>query len=449
MKQTSKDCSLSKEAQLSVKWIAPALLIPFAKNSRKHPRSQIELIGRSIKKFGWTNPILIGPGRQVICGHGRLEAALQLGEVVVPTITLSNLSEADRRAYVISDNAIAERSGFDKETLRAELSGLIEIGYDLELTGIDSLTIDTLLSFDEGDSTKDDDVELPPTPEVPVSRSGDLWIIGDHKLLVGDARDLSSYERLLDGERVQMIITDPPYGCAIENNVSGSGRVKHKNFIAGSGETSLTEFGQMLIRPAFKAMARYCQAGAIAFVFTDWRAAPHMLDAASGVFDEVKQLIVWSKTNAGQGAFYRSAHELIYAFKVGPGEHINNFGLGERGRYRTNVWTYPGANVFRKGRLQDLHDHPTVKNKKMIADAILDCSKPGGIILDAFLGSGTTLCAAARIGRRGRGIEIDPKYADVALKRIADEIGEVPKLNGVAMPDVAAARKQEGESNVA
>ena len=448
MEQTSSNCRLSKEAQLNIKWRPPGSLIPYAKNSRKHPRSQIELIGKSIKRFGWTNPILIGPDQQVICGHARLEAALQIGEALVPTIMLDHLSEADRRAYLISDNAIAERSGFDKGILRSELRGLLEIGYDLELTGVDSLTIDTLLSFDEEDSTKEDDVELPLIDAV-VSRIGDLWVIGEHKLLVGDARDTAAYERLLDGDLAQMIITDPPYGCPIAGNVSGGGRVKHENFIAGAGEISLTEFGQTLIRPAFKAMARHCQSGALAFVFSDWRAAPYMLDAASGVFDEVKQLIVWAKTNAGQGAFYRSAHELIYAFKVSPGEHINNFGLGQNGRYRTNVWTYPGANVFRKGRMRDLQDHPTIKNKKMIADALLDCSKPGGVILDSFLGSGTALCAAARTGRRGRGIELDPKYADIALRRTAEETGETPTLDGLPLPDVASARKLEGGRNAA
>ena len=446
MEQTSNDCLLSQEAQLTIKWRPPASLIPYANNARKHPRSQIELIAKSIRRFGWTNPVLIGPDGHVMCGHGRLEAAQLLGEALVPTVTLSTLSEEDRRAYIIADNAIAERSGFDNATLRGELIGLHEIGYDLELTGVDTLTIDTLLSFDEEDSCKEDDVEMPDVPDRPVCRLGDLWQIGDQKLLVGDARDLESYSRLLEGELVQMVIIDPPYGCAIENNVSGGGRVKHKNFIAGAGETSLTVFGQTLIRPSFKAIALHCQSAAIAFVFTDWRAAPHMLDAAKGVFDEVKQLIVWSKTNAGQGAFYRSGHELIYAFKVSPGQHINNFGLGKNGRYRTNVWTYPGANVFRKGRMRDLHDHPTVKNRKMIADAILDCSKPGGIIMDSYLGSGTTLCAAARTGRRGCGIELDPKYADVALRRVAEETGKTPTLGGVQLNEVASAREQEGRA---
>jgi DNA modification methylase len=209
----------------------------------------------------------------------------------------------------------------------------------------------------------------------------------------------------------------------------------------GAGETSLQEFAMTLLRPAFKCMAAHCRDGAIAFVCIDWRGAPHMLDAASGVFHETKQLIVWAKTNGGQGAFYRSAHELIYAFKVIRGAHINNFKLGEGGRYRTNLWTYAGANVFRAGRMQDLTDHPTVKPKKLVMDAILDCSKRGGIVLDAFAGSGTTLCAAAATGRRGRAIELDPKYADVILRRVQADTGAVATLDGVPFDDVARGRR--------
>ena len=435
---------LSRAAQLKIEYRSPGSLTPYANNARKHPKAQIKQIADSIKAFGWVNPLIIDADGGVLCGHGRLEAALSIGCTEVPTITLDQLSEADRRAYIIADNAIAEKSGWMNSTLSSELSGLAEIGYELELTGLDEVRIEALLSFDDDDGAgKNDDVELPEIPNVPVSRLGDIWQIGGHRLIVGDARDPAVYERLLGDERVQMIITDPPYGCRIEGNVSGGGKKVHSDFVAGAGETSLVEFGQTLIRPALKAMATTCSPGAIAFVFTDWRAAPYMLDAAAGVFDEVKQLVVWAKTNGGQGAFYRSAHELIYVFKVSPGKHINNFGLGKGGRYRTNVWTYPGANVFRTGRMKDLNDHPTVKNRKMIADAILDCSKRGGIVLDPFLGSGTLLCAAERTGRLGRGVELDPKYADVAIRRTEQETGKVATLGGVPFADVAATRAKE------
>ena len=432
------DNQLSTSAQLKIDYRTCASLIPYANNARKHPKAQIGKIAASLKAFGWTNPIIVGPDATIICGHGRFEAAKLLGQTHVPTIMLEHLSDADRRAYIIADNAIAEQAGWSKATLASELSGLAEIGYDLELTGFDTLKIDSLLAFDEHDGPCDDNVELPDHSCAPVCKLGDLWTIGDHRLFVGDARDFASYERLLSTERVQLIVTDPAYGCRIKNNVSGGGRKVHEDFIMGAEGGSLREFAMTLLRPAFRAMVGHSCSGAIAFVFADWRVAPYMLDAASGVFEEVKQLIVWAKTNAGQGAFYRSAHELIYAFKVSSGDHINNFGLG--GRHRCNVWTYPGANVFSRGRMQDLNDHPTVKPRKMIADAILDCSKSGGIVLDPFVGSGTTLCAAAMTGRRGRAIELDPKYADVVLRRVALETGEIPMLAGQSLPDVAAER---------
>lgn len=422
------ETKLSPAALLRIEYRPTKSLTPYSNNARKHPRAQIKLIARSLERYGWTNPIVISADGSVICGHGRLEAAKLLGMTEVPVISLAHLSEADRKAYIIADNAIAEMSGWSKAMLASEVKGLFDLGYELEMTGLDNLTIDTLLSFDDHEGTNNDDVELPTDGIRPVPRLGDLWCVANQRLYVGDARHPESYERLMAGEQAQMTMTDPPYGVA-GSAISGGGRVVHDNFVMGSDECSLTELMSTLFRPTFEQIAAVSQPGAIAFVFSDWRAAPFMLEAASGPFHEVKQLIVWAKTNAGQGAFYRSAHELIYAFKVQPGEHINNFGMGKR-RYRSNLWTYPGANVFRKGRQQDLADHPTIKNKKMIADAILDCSSPGGTILDPFLGSGTTLCAAARTGRRGRGIELDPQYADVSLKRIAAETGETPTLEG-------------------
>lgn len=432
------DNNLSRKAQLNIEYRAVGELTPYAGNARKHPKSQIRKIAASLKQFGWTNPLIIDGNNTVICGHGRLEAAKLNGEKRVPVIPLEHLSEADRRAYIIADNRIAEEAEWSKATLRNELSGLAELGYELEMTGFDALEIDTLLSMDD-DPVDEDPVELPDDDALPVSRVGDLWEIGDHRLLVGDARDSAAYTRLLDGEKAQLIVTDPPYGCAIENNVSGSGKVKHANFVMGAGETSLEDFATTLLRPAFTCMAEHAASGAIAFVFIDWRGAPYLYDAAKGVLHEAKNLIVWAKTNGGQGAFYRSAHELIYAFKVKPGRHINNFGLG--GRYRTNVWSYAGANTFRAGRMQDLADHPTVKPKKMLADAILDCSKRGGVVLDPFLGAGSTLCAAQDTGRRGRGIELDPKYADVAIRRIAKTCRCDAMLGGKTFDEVAEERR--------
>lgn len=427
---------------LQVTWQSVGSLHVYEHNARLHSKKQLLKLKTSIRKFGWATPLIVDENNMVLCGAGRLEAAKQLGLSEVPTIRLSHMSEADKRAFIIADNRIAEQASWSRALLRDELKGLIEVGYDVELTGFDTLEIDSKLSFDDPESKIDDDVELP-GEERPVARVGDLWICGCHRLVVGDARDPLVYDTLLASERTQLVFTDPPYNCAIEGNASGLGKVKHGNFVMGAGELSMPEFAATILRPVFKQIALHASSGAIAFVCIDWRAAPHLLDAAQGVFHELKNLIVWSKTNAGMGTFYRSAHELIYAFKVSAGTHINNFGLGEGGRHRSNVWVYPGANVFRAGRMQDLADHATVKPKQLVADAILDCSKRAGIVLDCFAGSGTTLVAAQITGRKGYGIELDPKYADVILRRIAEAVGEPATLDGVPFEQVAIRRADE------
>lgn len=424
---------------LAVEWRSIDSIIPYALNAHTHSRAQIRKLRLSLTTFGWTHALLIDDASNLVCGHGRLEAARANGETEVPVSSLGEMSEAERRAYIIADNRLAEEAGWSKELLRSELSGLIELGYDVELTGFDTFEIDGILSFDDvGEESQEDRVELPEEDAAPVARPGDIWHSGDQRLAVGDSRDAALVERLLDGNRVRLVQTDPPYGCRIENNVSGNGRVRHGDFLIGAGETSMAEFSMTLLRPAFRTIAQHCLPGAIAFVWTDWRALPFMLDAAQGVFHELKNQIVWAK-DPGMGAFYRSSYEVCLAFKVSPGTHTSNIALGRRNR--SNLWRYPGANTFRKGRMQDLADHPTVKNRKMIADAILDVTKPGDVVFDGFAGSGTTLVAAAMTGRRGFGIELDPKYADVILRRVGEATGREPLLDGeVPLSQVTAER---------
>ncbi|CAN5409960.1 DNA modification methylase [soil metagenome] len=436
--------ALSNFPDLAVSWVKPGSLTFYGRRARIHTKAKLKKLRRLISEFGWTSPLIIDENSMVLCGAGRLTVALEDAIDLVPVIRIDHMTEAQKRAYILADNRIAAEASWDKALLREELSGLIELGYDVELTGFDTLEIDTMLSFDDVEAS-DDNVHLPDDDAAPIARVGDLWQIGKHRVLCGDARDLASYERLLQGERAQLIFTDPPYGCAISNNVSGLGRVKHEDFVMGAGEQSLPEFAQTLLRPAFRCMAANASPGAIAFVCSDWRAAPYLHDAAQGVFHEQKNLIVFVKTNAGLGTFFRSQHELIFAFKVNPGQHINNFGLGEGGRHRSNVWTYAGANTFRKGRMQDLADHSTVKPKALVSDAIRDCSKRGGIVLDSFLGSGTTLVSCEMTGRIGRGIELDPKYVDVILRRVSAETGCEPLLDGVTpLSAVIAERQSEG-----
>jgi len=404
-------------------------IIPYINNPNRHTRRQIRKLMRSLEKFGWTNFIIIDSAGNLICGHGRLEAAKLLGETMVPVRVLDDMSEADRKAYIIADNQLAKEAQWSRRLLRSELSGLIELGYDLELTGFDTFEIDGILNFDaDGDEGEEDRVDLTPICKMPVAQVGDLWVVGEHRLVVGDARDPLIVARVLAGELARAVVTDPPYGCRIENNVSGLGRVKHKDFVMGAEGRSLAEFAMTLLRPAFQAIAAHSEPGAIAHVFSDWRAAPHMLNAAEGVFHEQKNWAVWAK-NPGLGAFYRSAHEFCLIFKVSPGRHVSNIALGQRNR--SNLWRYPSASVFGAGRAQDLEDHPTVKNKFMIRDAILDVTRPGDVVLDSFAGSGTTGVACEMAERRAALIELDPIYADVILRRLTETTGCEPLLDGV------------------
>ncbi|MGE3628178.1 MAG: site-specific DNA-methyltransferase [Hyphomicrobiales bacterium] len=410
-------------------------LRPYQNNPNLHSPKQIKKLVRSLQEFGWVVPLIIDENGMVLCGHGRLLAAIELGLEEVPTIQILDMSEAQKRAYVTADNRLAQDAKWSRKLLRTEMQGLIDMGFEVEITGFDTLEIDEILTISD-EEPGEDIVHLPEIDE-PVCRPDDLWDVGSHRMLCGDSRLPENVARVLAGEQIQLFLTDPPFNCAIINNVSR----KHGNFLMGAAEMPMEEFAQTLLRPAFEAMAAHSSPGAIAFVFCDWRSAPFFLQAANGVFEEVKNMIVWAKTNASLGGFYRSAHELIYAFKVTKGKNINNFGLRH---HRCNVWTYPGANVFRAGRLQDLADHPTVKNKFMCADAILDTSRRNGIVFDSFAGAGTTLVAAAMTGRRGYGIELDPKYCDVILRRLSEEVGSPPLLEGQhPFAEVAAARRKE------
>ena len=398
-------------------------LKPYANNPRTHSKKQIRQIADSIEEFGWTNPVLTDGNGNVIAGHGRIEAARLLGIKDVPVLCLDHLTDAQKRAYVIADNKLAENAGWDTELLAIELQGLLDlnIDFDIELTGFETGEIDVLLASET--AAESETVPLPETDGPAVSRPGDLWLIGKHRLLCGDALNPDDWQVLMGKDKAQMIFVDPPYNVPIAGHVSGLGAVRHREFAMASGEMSQDAFTEFL-RGSFRNLARFSTDGAIHFICMDWRHMREVLDAADGIYSELKNLCVWAKTNAGMGSFYRSQHELVFAFKHGSASHINNFGLGDKGRHRSNLWTYAGANTFRAGRMDDLKAHPTVKPTEMVADAIMDCSQRGGFIADAFAGSGTTLLAAAKTGRIGVGIEIDPHYADLIIRRLQDATGE-------------------------
>jgi DNA modification methylase len=433
-------------ANLQVHWLGVAGLQPYSCNPRTHSQKQIRQIAESIEAFGFTSPILIDDAGTVLAGHGRLEAAKLLGWAKVPCIRLEHLSAAQRRAYVLADNKLAELAGWDEDLLALELRGLVELdpSFDLRLTGFEAPEIDFLLDGSQSEVTGDlEDDRVPPLPDRSVSRQGDLWILGPHRLLCGDATHEASYAALMGDERAQMVFTDPPYNVPINGHVCGLGSVQHREFVNASGEMSPSQFVAFLKNSLGQAV-RVCAEGAILFVCMDWRHMGEMLEAGTAVLSPLKQLIVWSKDNAGMGTFYRSKHELIFVFKNGEAAHVNNFELGQHGRYRTNVWSYKGVNSFGKTR-QDLALHPTVKPVQMIADAIKDVSSRGGIVLDCFGGSGSTLIAAEKTGRRARLLELDPLYVDTIVRRYESYAHDEAVLaaTGQTFAQVAEVRSRE------
>jgi len=429
-------------------------LKPYPRNARRHSKAQIKQIAASIERFGFSNPVLIADDGEIVAGHGRVAAAKLLGIETVPAVRLSHLSEAERRAYVIADNKLALNAGWDRELLAIELQGLVDLDFEIELTGFSLAEVDIVLDEaresapDGADASIEDNIPAYRHDGPAVTQPGDLWMLGRHKLICGDARETGAYAALLGDEAVDLICTDPPYNVPIDGHVCGSGRIRHRNFAMGVGEMNKDQFTRFLVDTLGRAAAR-CRDGAIAYVFMDWRHMGELLNAGEQVFSELKNLCIWNKTNGGMGTFYRSKHELIFVFKVGTAQHVNTFGLGETGRYRTNVWEYVGVNSFREGRLDDLELHPTVKPVDLVADAIKDCSRRRAIILDPFGGSGTTMIAAQKSGRLGRLIEYDPAYCDVILRRFEAMTGASAILarTGQTFEDVAAACTQPETSH--
>ena len=393
-------------------------LSPWSRNARTHSKKQIRQMADSIRKFGFTNPVLIDEAGTILAGHGRVAAAKLLGMTEVPCLQIEYMSEDEKRAYVLADNKLALSAGWDEDLLAAELGALAsaDLDFDVGVTGFSIAEIDGILetvnpeeSGDPGDDVIPDDAPSRVGP-------GDVWQLGAHRLVCGDALDPNVMATLMRDEQARMVFTDPPYNVPIDGHVGGSGKTKHREFAMASGEMSSEEFTGFLQR-AFERLAEHSVDGSIHFVCMDWRHLPEILAAGEAVFDELKNLIIWVKDNGGMGTFYRSRHELILVFKHGTAPHVNTFELGQHGRYRTNVWQYRGINTLRPGRMEELALHPTVKPVQMIADAIRDVSGRGNIVLDVFGGSGSTLIAAEKTGRKARLCELDPIYCDRVLAR--------------------------------
>jgi hypothetical protein len=297
-------------------------LKPYPRNARRHSGAQIKQIAASIERFGFNNPVLIADDGGIIAGHGRVAAAKLLGIETVPAVRLSHLTEGERRAYVIADNKLALNAGWDRELLAIELQGLVDLDFEIELTGFSLAKVDIVLdearesSTEGADASAEDAIPAYRHDGPTVTQPGDLWMLGRHKLVCGDARETDAYATLLGDEVVDLICSDPPYNVPIDGHVCGSGRIRHRNFAMGVGEMDRAQFTRFLVDTLGPAAAR-CRDGAIAYVFMDWRHMGELLNAGEQVFSELKNLCIWNKTNGGMGTFYRSKHELIFVFKVG------------------------------------------------------------------------------------------------------------------------------------
>ena len=410
----------SPNTTLEVTYLPITDLKPNPQNPRVHNEKQVRQIAQSIEAFGFNVPILVDDRHNVVAGHGRLLAAQKLGWKSVPVIRLNHLSESQYSAFLIADNRLTENSSWDDRLLGEQLKVLseLELDFDLEVTGFEVAEIDVLIDGLEPLDEPDPDDRLPAIEGSAISEIGDLWQLGKHRVLCGNSLDPESYKRLLDGTKVDLVITDPPYNVVIDGHASGLGKARHREFAMASGEMSIGEFTEFL-RKVMTLARKNSQPGSFAYYFMDWRHMNQILAAGLDVYGDLMNLCVWAKNNAGMGSFYRSAHELIFLFKNGNASHRNNIQLGKFGRYRTNVWNYPSANTFsRSGPDGDLLAlHPTPKPVSLVGDAIKDSTVRGASILDPFLGSGTAVIAAERTGRVCYGLELDPLYVDTLIRR--------------------------------
>jgi DNA modification methylase len=416
---------------LAVEYLSIEFLQPDPNNARTHSKRQIRKIAKSMRRR-ITNPISVDEHNNIIAGHGRYLAALSLGMKTIPVIRIVGMGPAERRAQAIFDNQVALDAGWNRAILASEFEALVDLlpleNMDLADTGFDSGAADAIVSDHRDASSEPDDIP-PPLRKRAISRHGDLWLLGSHAILCGDARSEANLKRLLMGSSAKMVFADPPYNVPVKGHVSGRGRARHEEFAFASGKMTSAEFVEFL-KMTLDNAARVSVDGAVHYVCMDWRHVVELFAAGRAVYAAILNLCVWVKTNGGQGSFYRSQHELIGVFRVGAASHQNNVEMGRHGRSRSNVWHYAGVNSFGSGRKEALEMHPTVKPVALVADAMRDCTTKGDLVLDPFLGSGTTLIAAEKIGRRARGLEYEPRFVDVAIRRWEAYTGRDAILEG-------------------
>jgi DNA modification methylase len=434
-----------------IEQIPPGQLKPHPSNAKTHSKKQIGQIGRSVKRFGFQNPVIINVDNIVLAGHGRVEAAKLLGMSRIPCLRVIGLSDVEERAFVIADNKIAANGGWDRGILAESLQALmlelpqLEIPEDLSITGFESGEIDAIMADHElsADDTADH-VAIAPADSPTVTRRGDLWLLGDHRLVCGDARDSAAFDKLMGSRCADVAIIDPPWNVEVTGHVGGRGNRQHAEFAFASGEMSTRQFRRFLAA-SIKRLIAVCRDGALIYVFIDWRHVETVCEVGRTLGLPLRNICVWAKTSPGQGSFYRSAHELVAVFQKPGAPAVNNIALGKFGRSRTNVWTYAPPNKF-KNPDDPLSGHPTPKPVAMIAEAVKDSSHRGGIVLDSFLGSGTTILAAEKVGRLGFGIEYEPVCCDLSIRRWQAFTGKdaILPATGQTFDEIAAAAQLAG-----
>ena len=395
-------------------------LKPYADASRVHARPKRTKMKSLLRRFGQLGAILIDEHDVIVDGHLVADTLKDLGETEIKVVVITNRDPAEIKAIRLAVNRVAMEATWDSPKLKRELEELLVMGFDMALTAFDTVEIDMALAIDDIGSGEVEDAPPAPSEGPTIAQAGDIWLLGDHRVACGDCRDSALVARLMAGASAQMVFADPPFNVAIGGFVVGAGR--HREFAFASGEMAPVEFAEFLTE-TLAVTASVMADGAIGFVCMDWRHLGELLVAITRAELAVMNLCVWNKTNAGMGAFYRSQHELVFVVKRGDATHTNNFELGQKGRSRSNVWTYRGMNSFGAGRDELLAAHPTVKPVALVADAIKDVSHRGGIVFDPFLGSGTTVIAAHRTGRRCYGVELDPAYLDLVIRRWEAETG--------------------------
>jgi DNA modification methylase len=414
-----------RNAQLQIEYLLITSLKPMPGSPRRHPKSQIQSLTKSITAFGFNVPVLVDGDERIVAGHARVEAAKRCGLAEVPAIRVEHLNEAQLKAFMVADNRLAELGSWDDPALGLILVELadLDLDFDIEATGFALAEIELRIEGLGDDAGEQEEIVATSGP--PVTQPGDLWMLGSHRLLCGNALEDADWTTLMSGDQAALVVTDPPYNVPINGHVSGLGQHRHREFAMAVGEMDQSGFTSFL--QTAMALAHSCSTpGSVHYWAMDWRHVVEVGGAGKSVYERYLNMCVWQKSAPGMGSFYRSQHELFFVFARGGAPSRNNVQLGRFGRSRSNVWHYPGAASLARTAEEGnpLAMHPTVKPLALICDILLDASARGDIIADPFAGSGTSVIAAEKLGRKARGIELDPLYCDTIIRRWQNWTGE-------------------------